>query len=157
MPTRTLPPPSVRAIRKNQETISKRNMAVDAGKSAYVRGKYNGLVEVPKGKPVPGSPEYRRLFGRDRSGTPIGKAEAERKRAIKTNQGIVSARNMAADAGRSTYVRGKNNGLVAVSGGGPRRIPGRPLDPGMTRRGGPVPTGRRQKKQTPPPTRKGGR
>lgn len=142
---RSLPPPSVRAIRKNQEIISKRNMAVDAGKSAYVRGKYNGLVEVPKGKGFIGQKDPGRNRTRDRdllprrSGNGMSRADATRAREILTNQGIISARNMAADAGRSTYVRGKYNGLVAVSAGTPRRVPGRPLDPGMNpRRRGPV-------------------
>lgn len=142
---RSLPPPTTRAIRKNQEIISKRNMAVDAGKSAYVRGKYNGLVEVPAGKPGPMTPGKGRI-GNDRfknkPGNPESRAMAARNAAIRTNQGIVSARNMAADAGRSTYVRGKNNGLVAVPKVMVRRSPG-DMDPGFNpryRRGVPTPT-----------------
>jgi len=132
---RSLPPPTTRAIRKNQEIISKRNMAVDAGKSAYVRGKYNGLVEVPAGKKGPMAPGKGRI-GNDRwknkPGNPVSKAEGARSRAISTNQGIVSARNMAADAGRSTYVRGKYNGLVDVPRVmvRPKRKPSE-LDPGF--------------------------
>ena len=114
---RSLPPPSVRAIRKNQETISKRNMAVDAGKSAYVRGKGNGLVEVPSGRGFPGKPTGQRPrydnMNRNRI-DPVARSKAARERAILTNQSIVSSRNMAADEGRSTYVRGKNAGLVSV-------------------------------------------
>ncbi len=140
---RSLPPPTTRAIRKNQEIISKRNMAVDAGKSAYVRGKYNGLVEVPAGKKGPMGPGKGRI-GNDRfkkkPGNPESRAMAARNAAIRTNQGIVSSRNMAADAGRSTYVRGKNNGLVAVPKVMVRRSPSE-LDPGFApRRRVPTPT-----------------
>lgn len=139
---RRLPPPSVSAIRKNQEIISKRNIAVDAGKSAYVRGKYNGLVEVPKGKGFiePQKPGRNRTRDRDLlpRGSASSRAEADRARAISTNQGIISARNIAADAGRSTYVRGKNNGLVAVPKVMVRRSPfDREFAP---RRGVPTPT-----------------
>jgi hypothetical protein len=140
---RSLPPPTTRAIRKNQEIISKRNMAVDAGKSAYVRGKYNGLVEVPAGKKGPMGPGKGRI-GNDRfkkkPGNPESRAMAARNAAIRTNQGIVSARNMAADAGRSTYVRGKNAGLVAVPKVMVRpRLRPSDMDPGMNpRRRGPV-------------------
>ena len=145
---RSLPPPPVRAIRKNQDIISKRNMAVDAGKSAYVRGKYNGLVEVPKGKPRPGTPEDRRRAnprrntdpGMDRNRIdPVARSKAARERAIRTNQSIVSSRYMAADEGRSTYVRGKSNGLVAVPKVFVRRRPS-DMDPGFNPRNRRVPT-----------------
>jgi hypothetical protein len=161
---RSLPPPTVRAIRKNQDIISKRNMAVDAGKSAYVRGKYNGLVEVPKGRGFIEQKDPGRNRTRDRDMLPRGsgksRAEADRARAISTNQNIISSRNMAADAGRSTYVRGKNNGLVAVPKVMVRRSPG-DMDPGFYRgRQGPVPQpkpGGRKKAPAPFPTRRGGR
>lgn len=117
MPSRSLPPERLRIIERNQAAISKRNMAVDAGKSAYVRGKDNSLEERPPVKKGPMTPGKGRI-GNDRyknkRGNPMSRAEADRSRAISTNQRIVSTRNIAADAGRSTYVRGKNNGLVAV-------------------------------------------
>jgi len=147
---RSLPPPTTRAIRKNQEIISKRNMAVDAGKSAYVRGKYNGLVEVPAGKPAPAARNKGRIGNdrdknrdKNRTGNPESRAMAARNAAIRTNQGIISSRNMAADAGRSTYVRGKNAGLVAV----PKVMVARPrlrpsdMDPGFAPRRVPVEPG----------------
>lgn len=118
MPGRSLPPERLRAIRKNQTTISQRNLAVDAGKSAYVRGKTNGLVAVPKGKPAPGQKRNGKIGNdyrdKNKPGNPESKAMAARNAAIKSNQRTLSARNMAVDAGKSTYVRGKSAGLVAV-------------------------------------------
>jgi hypothetical protein len=157
---RSLPPPTVRAIRKNQDIISKRNMAVDAGKSAYVRGKYNGLVEVPRGRGFIEQKDPGRNRTRDRDMLPRGsgksRGEVERARAISTNQNIISSRNMAADAGRSTYVRGKNSGLVAVPRVMVRRSPA-DMDPGFSRRRRvPTPTPGKDGFPRPPRKRKPG-
>jgi hypothetical protein len=130
---RSLPPPSVRAIRQNQATRFKRNMETDAGKSPYVRGRGDGLVAVPKGPKAPSVPNRGRNMDpgmRRNRIDPIARSKAARERAILTNQNIVSSRNIVADAGKSTYVRGKNNGLVAVPNVMVRRRPAE-MDPGF--------------------------